>query len=140
MKVIVTGAAGFIGSNFVIRARQVRPDWQLTVLDSMTYAANLSSLDPVVGEVDIVKGSVTDADLVDELVAAHDVVVHFAADSHNDNSLDDPWPFIDTNIIGTYQLIQAVRRHGKRLHHISTDEVYGDLELDDPAGSPSPRR
>lgn len=133
MKVLVTGAAGFIGSNFVIRARAVRPEWQLTVLDSMTYAANLASLDPVIDDIDFVKGSVTDADLVDELVAAHDLVVHFAADSHNDNSLDDPWPFIDTNIIGTYQLIQAVRRHDKRLHHISTDEVYGDLELDDPA-------
>ena len=133
MKVLVTGAAGFIGSNFVIRARAVRPEWRLTVLDSMTYAANLASLDPVAGEVDVVKGSVTDADLVDELVAAHDLVVHFAADSHNDNSLEDPWPFIDTNIIGTYQLIQAVRRHDKRLHHVSTDEVYGDLELDDPA-------
>ena len=132
MKVLVTGGAGFIGSNFVIRARQVRPDWRLTVLDSMTYAANLTSLDAVVGEVDIVKGSVTDPELVDELVAAHDLVVHFAADSHNDNSLDDPWPFIDTNIIGTYHVIQAVRRHDKRLHHISTDEVYGDLELDDP--------
>ena len=103
------------------------------MLDSMTYAANLSSLDPVVDDVDVVKGSVCDPALVDELVAAHDVVVHFAADSHNDNSLDDPWPFIDTNIIGTYQLIQAVCRHDKRLHHISTDEVYGDLELDDPA-------
>ncbi len=74
MKVLVTGAAGFIGSNFVIRARRVRPDWRLTVLDAMTYAANLSSLDPVVGEVDVVKGSVTDPDLVDELVAAHDLV------------------------------------------------------------------
>ena len=133
MKVLVTGAAGFIGSNFVIRARAVRPGWKLTVLDSMTYAANLASLDPVIDDVDFIKGSVTDAVLVDELVAAHDLVVHFAADSHNDNSLDDPWPFIDTNIIGTYQLIQAVRRHDKRLHHISTDEVYGDLELDDPA-------
>ena len=132
MKVLVTGAAGFIGSNFVIRARDVRPDWELTVLDAMTYAANLASLDPVAGGLSVVKGSVTDPDLVDELVAAHDLVVHFAADSHNDNSLDDPWPFIDTNIVGTYQLIQAVRRHGKRLHHISTDEVYGDLELDDP--------
>ena len=86
MKVLVTGGAGFIGSNFVIRARQVRPEWRLTVLDSMTYAANLSSLDPVLGDVDVVKGSVTDPDLVDELVAAHDIVVHFAADSHNDNS------------------------------------------------------
>lgn len=133
MKVLVTGGAGFIGSNFVIRARAVRPEWRLTVLDSMTYAANLASLDPVIDDIDFIKGSVTDAVLVDELVAAHDLVVHFAADSHNDNSLDDPWPFIDTNIIGTYQLIQAVRRHDKRLHHISTDEVYGDLELDDPA-------
>lgn len=133
MKVLVTGGAGFIGSNFVIRARAVRPEWRLTVLDSMTYAANLASLDPVIDDIDFIKGSVTDAALVDELVAAHDLVVHFAADSHNDNSLDDPWPFIDTNIIGTYQLIQAVRRHDKRLHHISTDEVYGDLELDDPA-------
>lgn len=133
MKVLVTGGAGFIGSNFVIRARAVRPEWRLTVLDSMTYAANLASLDPVIDDVDFIKGSVTDDVLVDELVAAHDLVVHFAADSHNDNSLDDPWPFIDTNIIGTYQLIQAVRRHDRRLHHISTDEVYGDLELDDPA-------
>src|SRR5919107_4201590 len=133
MMVLVSGAAGFIGSNFVIRAREVRPQWRLTVLDAMTYAANLASLDPVAGDVDVVKGSVTDADLVDELVAAHDLVVHFAADSHNDNLLDDPWPFIDTNIIGTYQLIQAVRRHDKRLHHVSTDEVFGDLELDDPS-------
>lgn len=133
MKILVTGGAGFMGSNFVIRVRQVRPKWKLTVLDAMTYAANQSSLDPVLGEVDIVRGSVTDPDLVDELVADHDLVVHFAADSHNDNSLDDPWPFIDTNIIGTYQLIQAVLRRDKRLHHISTDEVYGDLGLDDPA-------
>lgn len=133
MKLLVTGGAGFMGSNFVIRAQQGRPQWQLTVLDAMTYAANRSSLDPVLGKVDIVRGSVTDPDLVDELVAAHDLVVHFAADSHNDNSLDDPWPFIDTNIIGTYRLIQAVLRHGKRLHHISTDEVYGDLGLDDTA-------
>ena len=133
VKVLVTGGAGFIGSNFVLRARLVRPGWRITVLDAMTYAANLTSLDPVADDVEVVKGSVADADLVDELVAAHDVVVHFAADSHNDNSLDDPWPFIDTNIIGTYQLIQAVRRHDKRIHHVSTDEVYGDLALDDPA-------
>ncbi|WP_137119582.1 dTDP-glucose 4,6-dehydratase [Segeticoccus rhizosphaerae] len=133
MKVLVTGAAGFIGSNFVIRSRQVRPDWQLTVLDAMTYAANLSSLDPVIDDIDVVKGSVSDPAVVDELVAAHDLVVHFAADSHNDNSLEDPWPFIETNIVGTYQLIQAVRRHDKRIHHVSTDEVYGDLALDDPA-------
>lgn len=132
MNILVTGGAGFIGSNFVIRVCERRPSWRVTVLDSMTYAANLRSLDPVVDQVEVIEGSVTDARLVDELVARHDVVVHFAADSHNDNSLEDPWPFVDTNIIGTYQVIQAVRRHDKRLHHISTDEVYGDLELDDP--------
>ncbi len=78
-------------------------------------------------------GSVADADLVDQLVARHDVVVHFAAESHNDNSLRDPSPFLTTNLIGTFTILEAVRRHGVRLHHISTDEVYGDLELDDPA-------
>ena len=133
VKVLVTGGAGFIGANFVLRAREVRPSWSLTVLDAMTYAANVSSLDPVAGSVEIVKGSVADAAVVDELVAAHDIVVHFAADSHNDNSLEDPWPFVETNVVGTYEVIQAVRRHGRRLHHISTDEVYGDLALDDPA-------
>ncbi|HTE74865.1 MAG TPA: dTDP-glucose 4,6-dehydratase, partial [Actinomycetes bacterium] len=71
--------------------------------------------------------------LVDKLVAEADVVVHFAAESHNDNSLDDPWPFVEANIVGTYQLLQAVRHHGVRLHHVSTDEVYGDLAIDDPA-------
>ncbi|MBK8469165.1 MAG: dTDP-glucose 4,6-dehydratase [Actinomycetales bacterium] len=132
MKVLVTGGAGFIGSNFVLRAREVRRDWQLTVLDALTYAANRASLDPVAEQVEFVEGSIADADLVYSLVAEHDVVVHFAAESHNDNSLDNPWPFMESNIIGTYRLLEAVRRHGKRLHHISTDEVYGDLELDDP--------
>lgn len=69
---------------------------------------------------------------MDQLVSETDVVVHFAAESHNDNSLRDPWPFVDSNIIGTYTILEAVRKHGKRLHHISTDEVFGDLELDDP--------
>ncbi|WP_026180871.1 dTDP-glucose 4,6-dehydratase [Demetria terragena] len=133
MRVLVTGGAGFIGANFVLLAAAQRPNWKVTVLDAMTYAANAASLDPVIDDIDLVKGSVADADLVDDLVASHDVVVHFAADSHNDNSLDDPWPFVQTNVVGTYQLLEAVRRHGKRLHHISTDEVYGDLSLDDPA-------
>ncbi|MDR0417428.1 MAG: dTDP-glucose 4,6-dehydratase, partial [Propionibacteriaceae bacterium] len=74
-----------------------------------------------------------DRDAVDPLVAASDVVVHFAAESHNDNSLRDPTPFVHTNLVGTFQLLEAVRRHGVRYHHISTDEVYGDLALDDPA-------
>ena len=133
MKVLVTGGAGFIGSNFVLRVRETRPQWQLTVLDALTYAGNRASLAAVEDEIEFVKGSVADAALVDRLVADTDVVVHFAAESHNDNSLDDPWPFVEANIVGTYQLLEAVRRHDKRIHHISTDEVYGDLELDDPA-------
>ncbi|MEO8827065.1 dTDP-glucose 4,6-dehydratase [Lapillicoccus sp.] len=133
MKVLVTGGAGFIGSNFVLRTRVTRPDWELTVLDALTYAGNRASLADVEDEIHFVEGSIADEALVDRLVADTDVVVHFAAESHNDNSLDNPWPFMEANIIGTYRLLEAVRHHGKRLHHISTDEVYGDLELDDPS-------
>jgi dTDP-glucose 4,6-dehydratase len=132
MKVLVTGGAGFIGSNFVRRTRQTRPDWAITVLDALTYAGNRASLSGLDDEISFVEGSIVDVTLVDRLVSDTDVVVHFAAESHNDNGLDDPWPFMETNILGTYRLLEAVRRHGKRIHHISTDEVYGDLELDDP--------
>lgn len=131
MKVLVTGGAGFIGSNFVRLTVDLRPDAEITVIDALTYAGDSASL-PEHERVTLVKGDVADGELVDELVAANDVTVHFAAESHNDNSLNDPWPFVQTNVIGTYQLLEAVRRHGKRLHHVSTDEVYGDLELDDP--------
>lgn len=134
MNIIVTGGAGFIGSNFVHYVYRERPNWNITVLDSLTYAgnpANLEGLDPA--RVTLVTGDVTDAVLVDKLVSEHDAIVHYAAESHNDNSLQNPRPFLDTNIIGTYTILEAVRKHGKRLHHISTDEVYGDLELDDPA-------
>ena len=133
MKIIVTGGAGFIGSNFVHHVYKERPDWHITVLDALTYAGNrenLKGLDPA--RVTLVEGNITDEKLVNELVADHDAVVHYAAESHNDNSLQNPRPFLDTNIIGTYTILEAVRKHGKRLHHISTDEVYGDLELDDP--------
>lgn len=134
MNIIVTGGAGFIGSNFVHHVYRERPDWNITVLDALTYAGNqknLEGLDPE--RVRFVHGDITDAELVDQLVSEHDAVVHYAAESHNDNSLKGPRPFLDTNIIGTYTILEAVRKHGKRLHHISTDEVYGDLELDDPA-------
>jgi dTDP-glucose 4,6-dehydratase len=132
VKVLVTGGAGFIGTNFVLRTDRLRPDWQLTVLDALTYAGNPDNLASASDRVRLVEGSVADASLVDRLVAEADVVVHFAAESHNDNSLADPWPFVETNIVGTYRLLEAVRAHGVRLHHVSTDEVYGDLELDDP--------
>lgn len=133
MRVVVTGGAGFIGSNFVLRTLATRPDVQISVLDAMTYAANPATLAPVADRINLVEGSITDPLLVDDMVADADVVVHFAAESHNDNSLRDPSAFVNTNLVGTYTLLEAVRRHRVRLHHISTDEVYGDLELDDPA-------
>lgn len=131
-KLLVTGGAGFIGSNFVHYALATT-DHHVTVLDKLTYAGNLESLKGLPEDrFSFVQGDICDAELVDRLVADADVVVHYAAESHNDNSLHDPRPFLDTNIIGTYTLLEAARRHGTRFHHISTDEVYGDLELDDP--------
>ena len=131
-KILVTGGAGFIGTNFVHYTVNNLPQHRITVLDALTYAGNLVNLDPVQTSINFVKGSVVDQGLVDSLVKACDIVVHFAAESHNDNSLDNPWPFVETNLIGTYRLLEAVRKYKKRLHHISTDEVYGDLALDDP--------
>ncbi len=131
-KLLVTGGAGFIGSNFVHHVVE-NTDHTVTVLDKLTYAGNRASLAGLPEDrVELVVGDIADAALVDELFARHDAVVHYAAESHNDNSLDNPRPFLDTNVIGTYTLLEAARRHDVRLHHISTDEVYGDLELDDP--------
>ena len=133
MRVLVTGGAGFIGANFTLRTLATRDDVQLTVLDKFTYAANPATLEPVADRITVIRGDIGDAALVDRLVADSDLVVNFAAESHNDNSLADPSAFVQTNLVGTYTLLEAVRRHGVRLHHISTDEVYGDLDLDDPA-------
>ncbi|PPH10008.1 dTDP-glucose 4,6-dehydratase [Rathayibacter sp. AY1H3] len=133
MRILVTGGPGFIGSNFVHLTLRERPDARITVLDKLTYAGSRDSLAPVADRVRLVEGDVADAELVDRLVADADLVVHFAAESHNDNSLHDPTPFLATNVIGTFALLQAVRAHDVRYHHISTDEVYGDLELEDPA-------
>ncbi|KHL00635.1 dTDP-glucose 4,6-dehydratase [Sinomonas humi] len=131
-RLLVTGGAGFIGSNFVHYVLS-HTDHHVTVLDKLTYAGNLESLKGLPGQrFRFIKGDIADAPLVDELVSSADAVVHYAAESHNDNSLHNPRPFLDTNIIGTYTLIEAARKHGTRFHHISTDEVYGDLELDDP--------
>ena len=132
-RLLVTGGAGFIGSNFVHHVLD-HTDHEVVVLDKLTYAGNLASLDGLpAGRFRFVHGDIADPGVVDDLVGGVDAVVHYAAESHNDNSLHDPRPFLDTNIIGTYTLLEAVRRHEKRFHHISTDEVYGDLELDDPA-------
>jgi len=130
---LVTGGAGFIGSNFVHHVVD-HTDHHVTVLDALTYAGNRESLAGLPADrVELVIGNITDAPLVDGLFERADAVVHYAAESHNDNSLDNPRPFLDTNIIGTYTLLEAARNHDRRFHHISTDEVYGDLELDDPA-------
>ncbi|ORJ98546.1 dTDP-glucose 4,6-dehydratase [Prescottella equi] len=132
MRLLVTGGAGFIGANFVHQTVAERPEIRVTVLDKLTYAGNRASLASIESRITFVHGDVADAVLVDRLVADADLVVHFAAESHNDNSLTDPSPFVQTNVVGTFTLLEAVRRHGVRYHHISTDEVYGDLELDDP--------
>lgn len=129
---LVTGGAGFIGSNFVHLTLKEHPQYQITVLDALTYAGNIHNLDTIKDDITFIHGDITDAKLVDQLISQNDVIVHFAAESHNDNSLQNPWPFVNTNIIGTYNLIEASRKHNKRYHHISTDEVYGDLELEDP--------
>jgi len=133
MNILVTGGAGFIGSNFVRYVYKERPDWHITVYDKLTYAGNrenLAGLDEK--RVSFIKADICDRPAIDSAVAKADAVIHFAAESHNDNSLQSSRPFLDTNVIGTYQILEAVRRHNKRLHHISTDEVYGDLALDDP--------
>lgn len=130
---LVTGGAGFIGSNFVHYLLD-NTEHTVTVLDKMTYAANKASLDGLDGtRFNLMVGDIADRELTDELVAQADAVIHYAAESHNDNSLANPEPFIHTNLVGTFTLLEAVRRHGTRYHHISTDEVFGDLALDDPA-------
>lgn len=129
---LVTGGAGFIGANFVHHVL-AHTQHCVTVLDKLSYAGNRENLavaDPA--RCDLVVGDVADAGVVDDMVGAADAVVHFAAESHNDNSLRDPWPFVQTNVVGTYTLLEAARRHGTRFHHVSTDEVFGDLALDDP--------
>lgn len=133
-RLLITGGAGFMGSNFVHWVIDNQPDVQVTVLDKLTYAGNKANLAGIPEDrLTFIQGDICDADLIDELFANADAVVHFAAESHNDNSIANPAPFLQTNIEGTYTLLEAARKHGVRFHHISTDEVYGDLALDDPA-------
>ncbi|WP_270847843.1 dTDP-glucose 4,6-dehydratase [Candidatus Collinsella stercoripullorum] len=132
--ILVTGGCGFIGSNFVRWVVREHPGVHVTVLDKLTYAGNPANIAGLPADrVELVVGDICDAALVDRLVASTDAVVHYAAESHNDNSIADPEPFVRTNVHGTFTLIEACRKHGVRYHHISTDEVYGDLALDDRA-------
>jgi dTDP-glucose 4,6-dehydratase len=131
-RLLVTGGAGFIGSNFVHHVIG-HTDHDVIVLDKLTYAGNRASLSGLPDQrLEFVQGDIVDAPLVDELMASADAVVHYAAESHNDNSLHDSHPFLHTNLVGTFTLLEAARKRGTRFHHISTDEVYGDLALDDP--------
>ena len=120
---LVTGGAGFIGSNF---ARMASERYRVVVVDKLTYAGNRANLPE---GIEFVEGDICEQPLINELVSATDAVIHFAAESHNDNSLRDPSVFVHSNINGTFALLEAVRKFDKRLHHISTDEVFGDLEL-----------
>lgn len=135
MKLLVTGGAGFIGSNFVHYILKTYPEDEVVVLDVLTYAGNLENLKLAEGNQRycFVKGDITDAAAVNVLVAECDAVVHFAAESHVDRSIMDPGAFVRTNVFGTFTLLEAARKHGKRFHHVSTDEVFGALESSDPA-------
>ena len=132
--IIVTGGCGFIGSNFVHYVVNNHPDVHVTVLDKLTYAGNPENIAGLPAErVELVVGDICDAELLERIVPGHDAIVHYAAESHNDNSIADPEPFVQTNVVGTYRLLEACRKYDVRYHHVSTDEVYGDLALDDPA-------
>ncbi len=135
MKIIVTGGAGFIGSNFVHHMTKKYPDYKIIVLDKLTYAGNLENLEPVMDKIKFVKADIADRRAVFELFETEkpDVVVNFAAESHVDRSIENPEVFLVTNILGTQVLMDACRKYGiKRYHQVSTDEVYGDLPLDRP--------
>lgn len=131
--ILVTGGCGFIGSNFVHYVVNTHPDVHITVLDALTYAGNIENIKGLPEDrVTFMHGNICDADLLDRLIPGHDAIVHYAAESHNDNSIANPAPFLETNVDGTFKLLQAARKYDVRYHHISTDEVYGDLALDDP--------
>ena len=126
---LVTGGAGFIGSNFV-RLTLAETDYSVVVLDKLTYAGNRANIADLGGDrCSFVQGDIADAELVNQVMRDVDAVVHFAAESHNDNSLRDPSPFTQTNLVGTFTLLEAARNRGTRFHHVSTDEVFGDLEI-----------
>lgn len=137
MKMLITGGAGFIGSNFIFYMLQTHPDYELICLDKLTYAGNLKTLEPVMEQANFkfVKADIADWQAVFDLFAAEkpNVVVNFAAESHVDRSIENPGVFLQTNVIGTQVLLDACRQFGvERYHQVSTDEVYGDLPLDRP--------
>ena len=136
MKVIITGGAGFIGSNFIFYMMRNHPEYRIICLDKLTYAGNVHTLEPVMGNANFrfIKLDICDRAGVYELFEEEkpDIVVNFAAESHVDRSIESPELFLQTNIIGTSVLMDACKKYGARFHQVSTDEVYGDLPLDRP--------
>ncbi|MDR1734426.1 MAG: dTDP-glucose 4,6-dehydratase [Oscillospiraceae bacterium] len=135
MKLLVTGAAGFIGANFIYDCLANEPDWNIVIVDKLTYAGNMESLQPILDKVKFVRADICDRPAMEALFAAEDftAVAHFAAESHVDRSIDGPEVFLRTNALGTQVLLDCARKYGSiRFHQVSTDEVYGDLPLDRP--------
>lgn len=137
MKILVTGGAGFIGSNFIFYMKKINPEYELLCLDKLTYAGNLSTLKPMMEKpgFKFIRGDIVDREEVYGIFAVEkpDIVVNFAAETHVDRSIEDPEVFLRTNVIGTQVLLDACRKYGiRRYHQVSTDEVYGDLPLDRP--------
>ncbi len=136
MKLLVTGGAGFIGSHFILYWMKNHPDDYVVNVDKLTYAANLVNLDQVKDNphYSFKQYDICDKEKMDEVMEGVDIVVHFAAETHVDRSIMDPYPFIHSNFVGTYSLLEAAKKHNvKRFHHISTDEVFGSIDLDNPA-------
>lgn len=132
-RMLVTGAAGFIGSNFALHALE-NSDYEVVGFDALKYSANPLTVKHLESKgISLLQADLMDQGEVEKAVSQCDVVVHFAAESHNDNSIRSPKPFLESNVLGTFNLLEACRKYDKRLHHVSTDEVFGDLELDDPA-------
>ena len=128
MKILITGGLGFIGSNFIRYWLARHPDDQIVNLDKLTYAANPSNLDDIKQNYTFVQGDILDVELLDKIVPGCELIVHFAAESHVDRSIDDPLLFVKTNVLGTYTLLSAAKKHGNiRFHYISTDEVFGSI-------------
>ena len=131
MKILVTGGLGFIGSNFILRTLEKHPDFKITNIDACLPGSNLKNLPKLNSQnYSFVKGNITDKKLVDRLMSKSDIVINFAAESHVDRSISDPKPFIDSNIIGVYTILEAIRKHKKKMIQISTDEVFGSLKSD----------
>lgn len=136
MRILVTGGAGFIGANFLRRSVAMYPQHSFVCFDSLTYAGRLENLDGLLGEnssVEFIRGDIRDREALDAALEGIDMVVNFAAETHNDNSLASPEIFVRTNVEGTYTLLESCRYAGVRLHHVSTDEVFGDFPIDSTA-------